>query len=62
LSFVLVSLLERLPEVQGILHATFTAGDVWRALYTAGIIGVIAAIYPAVRASRLQPLDAMRHE
>jgi len=62
LSFVLVSLLERLPAVQGILHATFTAGDVWRALYTAGIIGVIAAIYPAVRASRLQPLDAMRHE
>ncbi len=62
LSFVLVTALERLPAVQGILHATFTAGDVWRALYTAGVIGVVAAVYPALRASRLQPLDAMRHE
>jgi putative ABC transport system permease protein len=62
LSFALVRALERLPDVRGILHATYTASDVWRALYTAGIIGVVAAVYPAVRASRLQPLDAMRHE
>lgn len=62
LSVGLVRILEHLPSVKGILHAQFGAGDVWRALYTAGIIGVVAAIYPAWRASRLQPLDAMRHE
>jgi putative ABC transport system permease protein len=62
LSVLLVIALEHLPAVQGILHATYTASDMWRALSTAGIIGVLAAVYPAVRASRLQPLDAMRHE
>jgi ABC-type lipoprotein release transport system permease subunit len=62
LSFGLVRLLEELPAVKGILDAQFTAGDVWRALYTAGIIGVAAATYPAWRAGRLQPLDAMRRE
>ena len=62
LSVALVRILEHVPAVEGILHAQFGAGDVWRALYTAGIIGLVAAIYPAWRAGRLQPLNALRHE
>ena len=62
LSFVLTRVLEQVPEVHGILHAQFSAGNFWRALYTAGAIGLLAALYPAIRAGRLQPLAAMRRE
>jgi putative ABC transport system permease protein len=62
LSFGLARLLERLPEIHGILHTQFTAASFWRALYTAGLIGLLAALFPAVRAGRLQPLSAMRRE
>jgi putative ABC transport system permease protein len=62
LSVVLARVLEQVPAVHGILHTQFTAGSFWRALYTAGLIGLLAALYPAVRAGRLQPLAAMRRE
>jgi putative ABC transport system permease protein len=62
LSFLVTRILEEVPEVRGILHAQFSAGNFWRALYTAGVIGLLAAVYPAVRAGRLQPLAALRRE
>jgi putative ABC transport system permease protein len=62
LSFLVTRVLEEIPEVHGILHAQFSAGSFWRALYTAGVIGLLAAVYPAVRAGRLQPLAALRRE
>jgi putative ABC transport system permease protein len=62
LSFAVTALLERLPDLRGILHASFSAGDFWRALYTAGLIGILAALYPAWRAGRLNPLSALRRE
>jgi putative ABC transport system permease protein len=62
LSFVATRVLEQIPEIRGILHAQFDAGSFWRALSTAGAIGVLAALYPAVRAGRLQPLAALRRE
>jgi putative ABC transport system permease protein len=62
LSFVLARVLEQVPQVHGILHSQFSAGNFWRALYTAGVIGLLAALYPAIRAGRLQPLAAMRRE
>ena len=62
LSFAVVRVLESLPAIQGILHARFTAGSFWRALSTAGAIGLLAAAYPAFRAGRLEPLSALRRE
>lgn len=62
LSFVLARVLEQVPQVHGILHSQFSAGSFWRALYTAGLIGLLAALSPAIRAGRLQPLAAMRRE
>ncbi len=62
LSFVATRVLEQIPEIRGVLHAHFDAGSFWRALSTAGAIGVLAALYPAIRAGRLQPLAALRRE
>ncbi len=62
LSFGAMRILESLPAIRGILHTHFTADSFWRALYTAGAIGLLAAVYPALRASRLEPLTALRRE
>ena len=62
MSFGAARILESLPEIRGILHAQFDAADFWRALYTSGAIGFLAAVYPALRAGHLEPLSALRRE
>jgi putative ABC transport system permease protein len=62
LSFGVARALELVPAVKGFLHVHFTAASFWRALSTAGLIGLLAAVYPALRAGRLQPLSALRRE
>jgi putative ABC transport system permease protein len=62
LSFGAAAILETLPAIRGILHTQFDAADFWRALYTAGLIGLLAAVYPALRAGNLRPLAALRRE
>ncbi|HZP28501.1 MAG TPA: ABC transporter permease [Acidimicrobiia bacterium] len=62
LSFAAAPLLESLPSIRGILHTDFTAASFWQGLYTAGLIGLVAAVYPALRAGHLRPLAALRRE
>jgi putative ABC transport system permease protein len=62
LSFLVTSALERLPALVGILHASFTPSAFWRALYTAVGMTLLGALYPAIRAARLTPLEALSHE
>jgi ABC-type antimicrobial peptide transport system permease subunit len=62
LSFGVVRLLESLPDLRGYLDPQYTAAAFWRALYTAAAIGVLAALYPALRAGALKPLSALRRE
>jgi putative ABC transport system permease protein len=62
LSFGVTRVLQDVSGLRGVLHADFTADIFWRALYTAGGIGFLAALYPASRAARLEPLTAMRRE
>ncbi|MEP6991655.1 MAG: ABC transporter permease [bacterium] len=44
------------------LYAAFTAGTLLVAVLSAAIIGLAFGTFPALRASRLSPIDAIRHE
>lgn len=61
-AYVLIRVLARLPELAGILQPTYDAGVFARALFTAAAVAFLGAVYPAVRAARLSPLEAMRRE
>jgi putative ABC transport system permease protein len=62
LSFAVVSILEQLPALVGLLHPTYTSTVFVRAFYTAVGIGLLGALYPGIRAGVLQPLAALREE
>jgi putative ABC transport system permease protein len=62
LSFALITSIEQLPAIVGLLHPTYTSTVFVRAFYTAVGIGALGALYPALRAGVLQPLAALREE
>lgn len=62
LSFLVSTVLERVPALVGILHTNFTPGAFWRALLTALTMSLIGGLYPAVRAAFLAPLKALSYE
>jgi ABC-type antimicrobial peptide transport system permease subunit len=55
-------LFNMLPSMQGWLELRYSAGLFVQALLTAILLGVIGGIYPAWRASNLQPVEALRYE
>lgn len=43
-----------------VIHGRWTAAAIWQPVVGVLFFGVLAAIWPAMRASRLQPVDALR--
>ncbi len=62
LTFAATDVLERLPQLKGVLHANYTQDAFWRGLYTALGMAIIGALYPALRAANLKPLKALSRE
>ena len=62
LSFALIYGLSTFSSLHGILQPEFSSGIFWTALYSAISIGLIAALYPSLRAAVLRPGAALRRE
>lgn len=62
LAFVAVRGIGHLPALRGLIELSFTSGEFARALYTAAAMSFLGAVYPAWRAARARPLEALRNE
>lgn len=59
---VAVKLLERTRWVEGKIEGDFSPGLFGVALIISLAVGFLGGLYPAIRTSRLNPADALRHE
>ncbi|HWQ14756.1 MAG TPA: ABC transporter permease [Roseiflexaceae bacterium] len=62
LGLVLIALASSVPAVQSIMEDTVSPGMFAQALVVALALGAVGGAYPAWRASRLAPVEAMRSE
>ncbi|QXC61260.1 ABC transporter permease [Aquihabitans sp. G128] len=57
-----INLLQHQAQLRGVFHPVYDAGIFGRSLYFAFGVAFVGALYPAVRAAFLSPLEAMRRE
>jgi putative ABC transport system permease protein len=62
LAVAATELLSHVPALEGILKPAYEAGIFYRALVTAAVVGLLGALYPAVRVGFLSPMEALRRE
>lgn len=62
IAFGLVFLMGLAPVVGGALRAVWSLEIFIRALLVAILLGLLGGLYPAYRATRLQPVEALRYE
>ncbi len=58
----LVSALNQLPALYGFLDSALLPALYVQGLITAMLLGIVGGLYPAWRAARLQPVEAMRYD
>ena len=58
----LFSLVAMLPLSGGYLAAAWNIDIFVSAFFTAGVLGILGGLFPAWRASRLEPAEALRYE
>jgi putative ABC transport system permease protein len=62
LSFAVAAGLESLPQLNGVLHSSFTAEAFWRGLVVGLGMAILGSLYPAIRAANLTPVKALSNE
>ena len=62
LGWVAINVLQHLDALRGVFHPIYDAGIFGRSLTFAFVVAFVGALYPAVRAAFLSPLEAMRRE
>jgi len=62
IAFILVQAFNLVPVYSGILQARWDLQIFFRAIIVALLLGLLGGIYPAFRATRLQPVEALRYE
>ncbi len=62
LGWVAVNALQELPSLRGYFVPTYDAEIFARSLYFAFGVAVLGALYPALRAAFISPMEALRHE
>jgi putative ABC transport system permease protein len=62
LSYLVTLVLESLPQLAGVLAPDYTVSAFLRGLYTGLGMTILGALYPALRAGYLSPLEALSHE
>jgi putative ABC transport system permease protein len=50
------------PMIGGMLTPIWDVNIIARAIFIALLLGVVGGLYPAYRATRLQPIEALRYE
>jgi len=59
---IVIRLIGHVPQLVGVFQPDYTADIFGRALGIAVGMAFVGALYPAIRAALLMPLDALRHE
>ena len=59
---LLLILAARAPGLSGLISARWDAQIFIQAIVLTLVVGLVASAYPAWRASRLQPVEALRYE
>lgn len=62
LGVILTTILVQVPYVGGVLHPQWSLGTFLSATALALLLGLLGGVYPAWRASKLQPVEALRYE
>jgi putative ABC transport system permease protein len=62
IAFLLGFGINQVPIYSGILQARWDFGIFMRAISVALVLGIVGGLYPAYRATRLKPVQALRYE